>query len=240
MSCKIIVDDVQERSRISGKKQASKRVQDNIPQKVVDITPQKTYGSKYDAYEDLYPLLEKMDPDPEVFLSKIYHGQFSILFENGTEEEKVLLELISCNVNNLKREDQVNHWLPKFYDKNELNRIVQVTENGVKQVDTDDVGSYYSVNYDSEASNQSFDQEECEDYYPSDDEMKTYRPINYSFYLKSEGVERNAKLKAAVEIVHRKKDFIRSLTHHSSFIWIACNQKIYPVHDNFHGYVCPW
>ena len=41
VSCKIIVDDVQERSRISGKKQASKRVQDNIPQKVVDITPQK-------------------------------------------------------------------------------------------------------------------------------------------------------------------------------------------------------
>ena len=88
--------------------------------------------------------------DPEVFLSKIYHGQFSILFENGTEEEKVLLELISCNVNNLKRQEQVNHWLPDFYDKNHLNHIIQVAENKVEQVDTDDVGSYYSVDYNSE------------------------------------------------------------------------------------------
>ena len=78
-------------------------------------------------------------------------------------------------------------------------------------------------------------------YDPNDGEIRQYRPpINYSFYLQSEGVERGAKIKAAVEIVQRKKDFIRSLTHHSSFIWIACNQKKYPVHDNFDDYVFPW
>ena len=177
---------------------------------------------------------------PEDFLSNLYHGQFRLLFDSGTEKEKVVLELISCNVNNLKRQQQVNHWLPVFYDKDQLNRIIQITENGVEKVDTDEVGSDYSVDYNSEASNQSFDQEECENYDPDEDEIRQCRPINYSFYLQSEGVERGAKIKAAVEIFQRKKYFIRSLRHHSSFIWIACNQNIYPVHDNFDGYVCPW
>ena len=85
-----------------------------------------------------------------------------------------------------------------------------------------------------------FDLDECENYDLDSDFASMPRPLNYSVYLKSIGHERGRKQAVARNIVKRKQDFIRSLRYHSCFIWIACHQKIYPVHDNFDGYVCPW
>ena len=52
--------------------------------------------------------------------------------------------------------DKVDNWLPGFYNHDHMNRIVQLTENGIEKVHEDGVGSDYSNDYDSDASNKYF------------------------------------------------------------------------------------
>ena len=103
---------------------------------------------------------------------------------------------------------EVDDLLPDFFNKKELNHIMQITKNSISTKHVDDQDSDYSNGYDSSESSKSFDINKCESYDPSSDTMKANRPENYSHYLRKKDVERNIKTKEAILIVSRKNGLL--------------------------------
>ena len=73
--------------------------------------------------------LRKLNPTD--ILKNIHDGEFIILFEKGTEEEKTRLELLSYNLKNLRTDFLEIDLLSSFYTHGHLNRIIQTTQNNV-------------------------------------------------------------------------------------------------------------
>ena len=176
---------------------------------------------------------------PESLYNWIHSGQFKILFEKGTNEERARLELISSGVTRWKRNLKIDTSLPNFFTEEELNRIIQITVNDLKKIDVDEIGSDYSYDYNSEDSEKPYDKAECRNFDPEVDHPDD-RPVNYSSYLKAEGVPRNRRLQLALNTFGCKEFFIRSLRYHRCFIRFICHQKIDAINLYYRDYTCPW
>ena len=176
---------------------------------------------------------------PESLYTLIHSGQFKILFERGTIEECARLELISSGVTRWRRNLKVDTSLPKFFTEGELNRIIQITENELQQIKHDEIGSDYSTDYNSEDSDKDFDRIECRNFNPEKDHP-IYRPVNFSYFLKAEGVPRHRRLQLAMDALGRKEFFIRSLRYHRCFIRFICHQNIDAINPYYQDYTCPW
>ena len=197
-----------------------------------------TYTTKYDVWDKFNKTMKNQNSTE--ILNSIHHGEYIILFEKGSQEEKWKLEILSCNLNHWKPTFLPIELLPSFYSSQHLNRIIQTTQNNVKKVEIDNDGSDYSRDYDSEESDKEFDKDECEEYDIENDTMNANRPQNYSYYLKSINWERNHRENVRLRAISRKKYFITCLKYHRYFIKIACCQKIDTVNDKWDGYTCPW
>ena len=69
--------------------------QENLKQSVLEQSTEEKFKSKDGAMECINHILEKKDP--EDFLQSIDHGEFLVLFKDGDELDKTVLELLSCN-----------------------------------------------------------------------------------------------------------------------------------------------
>ena len=167
-------------------------------------------------------------------------GRFKILFEEGSDQDLTRLELLACNMQIWNNDMKVNDELPDFYDKQELNRIVQIATSSIKTTDVDEQDSDYSDGYNSNESDKSYDLNDCEAYDPANDTMKANRPRNYSHFLRMKGVERGVNTKKALLIVARKHSFVRCQKYHGCFVKMACDQNFNFIPDTFGGYTCPW
>ena len=87
----------------------------------------------------------------------------------------------------------------------------------MQQIDDDEIGSDYSTDYNSEDSDKDFDRTECRNFNAEKDHP-VYRPVNFSYFLKAEGVPRRRRLQLAMDTLARKEFFIRSLKYHRCFI----------------------
>ena len=173
-------------------------------------------------------------------LTQMDIGQFKILFEEGSNQDLTRLELLACDMPIWNNKITVNADLPDFYNKGELNRIVQNSENTIKTAHVNEQDSDYSDGYNSEESDKPYDLKECEAYDPASDIMKDNRPQNYSHYLRMKGVERNVNTKNALSIIARKHSFVRCQKYHGCFVKMACDQNFNFIPDTFGGYTCPW
>ena len=142
----------------------------------------RTYATRFDAWESLKTTINTHNPTE--FLEYVNNGEYIILFDKGTQEEKWRLELLSCNLNHWRPDVLPLDLLPTFYSPHHLNRTIQITQNTIKKVEIDNDGSDYSSEYDSNEEDQEFDLDECKKYDPKNDTMNANRPDNYSYYLK--------------------------------------------------------
>ena len=113
---------------------------------------------------------------PKSLYNRIHSGQFKILFEKGTNEERARLELISSGVTRWKRNLKIDTSLPNFFTEEELNRIIQITETELEKIDDDEIRSDYSDDYTSEDSEKEYDRQECLNFDPHHSLVKSLPP----------------------------------------------------------------